>query len=962
MAVDSLGNLFFADNRNHRVRKVGADGIITTVAGNGYTERPSGNGGYSGDGGAATNARLNRPQGVAVDGLGNVFIADSSNRRIRKVDTKGIITTVAGRDGFGDFSDGVAATSAYLIDPTAVAGDGAGNLLIAEPFRYRVRKVGANHIISTVAGNGIQGYSGDGGAATNANLSGSFYGVALDGSGNLFIADSGNNRIRKVGTNGIITTVAGTGIAGSFEEGGAATDADLNAPWGTAVDAAGNIFLAEGNRVRKVEINGRITSVTAAANAMALDLAVDSLGNLFIANSDNHRIRKILAYGPTLELNNAAAQQAGNYDVVVTSPFGSVTSGVAVLAVAQPPADIADDFSDGNDDGWTRYDALAGSYADYIPATFTVTDGHYRIRIPKPPTNPTGYVRALPYRADQTYTDFEVAADAVAWDESTGSWVGVLGRMNQIGTGKTAGYMLWYYPPNHVLSLNILRNEAGSAIAPSVALTLDPTHQYRFTLTGIGERLTGTVVDLAAPDVVLASITGMSAAYPSGYCGLLCGSFTGADVTYDNFVARTPSPAPPSLNLTAAPGVQFQKPVRYATGLFPHGIDKGDFNRDGSLDLVVANSRGSSVSVFLGHADGSFTKQQDYAVGAGPLSPVAAKFNADDFLDLVVANGSSTNVSVLLGQAGGTLADKVNFTVGSKPTSIAVGDFNKDGALDLVTANSGSTNVSVLLGNGDGAFKDKTDYTVGKAPLVVRAADLNGDGFLDLVTANSGEDTISVLLGRGDGSFQDKVSYPVGKGPCSGAIGDFNGDGHPDVAVANRSANSVMVLPGKADGTLGAPVSTTFVRSPWDLVVADLNNDGQADLVVTTTVVGQVALLLGTGDGSFGSASSVLDVGDNCTDAIVADFNRDQQPDLAVVCQFGDRFEVLFNRGKPAVASPAVELSWPLPADEYVLEAADAVVGSWTPVNTAPVDLPSQKRAVGLERTGNQRYFRLRKP
>ena len=170
------------------------NGIITTMAGNG-------NNGYSGDGGAATSARLNQPQRVALDSHGNLFIADTFNNRVRKVDTNGIITTVAG-GGSESLGDGGAATNATLNEPYGMAVDSTGNLLITDTYNYRLRKVDTNGIITTAAGNGTNGYSGDGGLATKAMLSGPS-GVAVDSYGNLFIADLGNNRIRKVDTYGI---------------------------------------------------------------------------------------------------------------------------------------------------------------------------------------------------------------------------------------------------------------------------------------------------------------------------------------------------------------------------------------------------------------------------------------------------------------------------------------------------------------------------------------------------------------------------------------------------------------------------------------------------------------------------------------------------------------------------------------------------------------------------------------
>jgi len=225
-------------------------GLISTVAGNGTA-------GFSGDGGPATSASLNDPAGVAVDSLGNLFISDWANERVRKVDANtGFISTVAGNGTEGFSGDGGPATSASLNDPTGVAVDSLGNLYIGEQDNERVRKVDANTgLISTVAGDGTKGFSGDGGPATSASL----YepsGVAVDSLGNLFIADSINHRIRKVDANtGIISTVAGNGTLGFGGDVGPATSASLNYPFGVALDSAGNFFIAdnENHRLRKVE-------------------------------------------------------------------------------------------------------------------------------------------------------------------------------------------------------------------------------------------------------------------------------------------------------------------------------------------------------------------------------------------------------------------------------------------------------------------------------------------------------------------------------------------------------------------------------------------------------------------------------------------------------------------------------------------------------------------------------------
>ena len=255
VAVDAAGNLYIADTGNARIRKVAPGGTITTVAGNGV-------GGYSGDGGPATAASLDRPPGVALDAAGNLYIADYWNNRIRKVAPGGTITTVAG-NGVGGYSgDGGPATAASLAYPAGVVVDAAGNLYIADHDNARIRKVTPGGTITTVAGNGVHGYSGDGGPATAASLS---YpkGVAVDAAGNLYIADMYNYRIRKVTPAGVITTAAGNGVQGYSGDGGPATAASLNYQTGVAVDAAGNLYSAGWTdyRIRKVTPGGTISTV-----------------------------------------------------------------------------------------------------------------------------------------------------------------------------------------------------------------------------------------------------------------------------------------------------------------------------------------------------------------------------------------------------------------------------------------------------------------------------------------------------------------------------------------------------------------------------------------------------------------------------------------------------------------------------------------------------------------------------
>ena len=303
VAVDAAGNLYIADPEDQRIRRVDPSGAISTFAGTG--ER-----GFDGDGGTALLARFSSPTDVEVDTAGNLYIADSSNHRIRKVDPSGIITTIAGTDERGFDGDGGPAVEARLHLPRDVAVDAAGNLFIADASNHRIRRVDPSGIISTVAGTGERGFSVGYGPAVQAMLS-FLTGVAVDTAGNLYIADYENRRVRKVDPSGIITTFAGTGEADFFiQEGGQAVQATLSLPHGVAVDSSGNVFIADsGNaRIHRVDPSGIITTVagtnvqgftgdggpaTLARVYVPSGVAVDAAGNLFIADTGNRRIRKV---------------------------------------------------------------------------------------------------------------------------------------------------------------------------------------------------------------------------------------------------------------------------------------------------------------------------------------------------------------------------------------------------------------------------------------------------------------------------------------------------------------------------------------------------------------------------------------------------------------------------------------------------------------------------------------------
>jgi hypothetical protein len=299
------GSLYLADTFNNRIRRIAPDGVISTVAG-------TGTGGYGGDGGRATAARLHWPHDVEVDAAGNVWVADSANSRIRMVSPDGIIRTVVGTGTAGFNGDGRLGTATRINRPKGLEIT-ATTLWFTDGDNNRIRTMDlATRIVRTVAGSGPRGSSGDGGPAVLARLNGPRM-ISLDSVGNLYIADSFNHRIRRVGTDGVITTVAGTGVAGFSGDGGPATAAQLSEPRGLSLLDDATLYIADtvNARIRRVDLpTGVITTVVGngakrfggdggpaiqASLRNPRGVSFDAQGRLLIADTLNNRIRVVAA-------------------------------------------------------------------------------------------------------------------------------------------------------------------------------------------------------------------------------------------------------------------------------------------------------------------------------------------------------------------------------------------------------------------------------------------------------------------------------------------------------------------------------------------------------------------------------------------------------------------------------------------------------------------------------------------
>lgn len=295
ITVDGIGNLFVCDQHNNRIRKIDANGIVSTFAGNGSFNFQNGQG---------TNSAFRSPIGIDADANGNLYIADKDNAQIRKIDPNGNVTTYAGGAGSG-YQDGPAAIARFS-HPNRVGVAPNGDVYVADASNYRIRKIDLSGNVTTVMGNGSFGFQD--GPALSAQLrnAGDF---AFDGAGNVYFTDSGNHRIRKIDNNGIVTTVAGTGNAG-FQDGGATT-ASFNYPSGLVMDNVGNLIVGgEGShRIRIIDVNGNVTTLSGTSQgygdgvaALAqfngpLAIELDGNGDIVVADFANHRIRKVEGLG-----------------------------------------------------------------------------------------------------------------------------------------------------------------------------------------------------------------------------------------------------------------------------------------------------------------------------------------------------------------------------------------------------------------------------------------------------------------------------------------------------------------------------------------------------------------------------------------------------------------------------------------------------------------------------------------
>lgn len=769
-------NLYVADTANNVVRSIDlAGGLEMIVAGGGIDGL--------GDGGPATSARLSAPSGIAFDSAGNLFIADAGNHRIRVVTTAGTISTFAGNGVAGFSGDTGAATAAMLNDPAAVVVDPSGWVLIADSGNNRIRRVDSG-IVTTVAGTGIPGFSGDGGQATAAALN-SPRGLAVDTSGNVYIGDSWNNRVRKVTGAGTIATVAGTGVAGFSGEGGDATSAALNSPRGLAVDGTGALLIADlfNHRIRRVE-SGVITSVvgtgvpgfsgdggipTGAALNFPTGVAVSPAGTIYVADNGNYRVRSVSG--------GVIATIAGTG----WPSFGG-DGGLALAAQFDFVRDVAPDGSGG---------------------VYVADRNNNRVRR----VDAGGLSSTIAGNGDATFSGDGGAAAAASLRSPSGVAVGPDGSVYVADTG------------NHrvrKISGGVITTVAGTGIAGSS-----------------GDGGIATSASLRSPEDVIVGPSGALYIADTGnrkirrIAGGVISTVAGVGTTGS---AGDGGPAT-SAQLATPSGIAFDS----AGVLFI--ADTGNHRVRKVADGIISTVAGTGVAAFGGDGGAPTSAQLNFPVGVA-VDATGKLFIADTGNHRIRVAESGT-ISTLAGtglpgfggDGGPGSAARLNFPrgLGLGPTGPLLVADSMNGRVRAVSVSSPSADLATEVRSalphlyvGDGATAIFTISNAGPngATGVVAAVSLPGS--LDVVSAGASQGTcapagaafecaLGSIAAGGNLTLNIEVSAS-GPGPSSVVV-SVDGD-QPDPAPANDAASSSTTIDPSSD------VRITSMAAVPDPVVA----------------------------------------------------------------------------------------------------------------------------------------------
>ncbi|MEX0878245.1 MAG: FG-GAP-like repeat-containing protein [Thermoanaerobaculia bacterium] len=367
-------------------------------------------------------------------------------------------------------------------------------------------------------------------------------------------------------------------------------------------------------------------------------------------------------------------------------------------------------------------------------------------------------------------------------------------------------------------------------------------------------------------------------AYPAGYNPreIVVADFNGD--TLSDLAVTNPGGYSVSVLLGNGDGT-FGPPIAASTDYNPQGLDAGDFDGNGDVDLAVGSN--SAVSILIGNGDGTFQPPASYSAGNGYVYSVkVAQLDTGGTLDVILTTEYTGSVYVLLGDGDGTFGAATAFPAGGASRDIALGDFDEDGALDVVAAHHGGNTVSLLLGGGDGTLFPPLSFAAGTAPTYIESGDFDGNGHLDVAVTT--QSYMTVLLGNGGGSFGAALQYPAGPSPGPFVVGDFDADGVLDLAIVQEGGQeAVLILRGDGDGGFSLSDSYLAAGAGAGIADGDFNGDGLPDLAVSNSGAGTVSILIANGNGRFAAGRNIATSGGVRTIA-KGDFDGDGIPDLAV--------------------------------------------------------------------------------
>ncbi|MFZ0792469.1 MAG: FG-GAP-like repeat-containing protein [Candidatus Korobacteraceae bacterium] len=812
--------------------------------------------------------------------------------------------------------NGVSASS--LILPNGLVPDSSGNLYIADGnsrvLFYTAGSTTATQVYGQL-GSFTTNIQNDGGISANSLCA--EYAIALDSSGNLYVADSYNNRVLFY-PSGSMTATRVYGQLGSFttdtmNKGGISANS-LYLPQGVALDSNGNLYVGDvgNNRVlfypsgsttatRVYGQGGSFTTNTVNKGGISASslyqpqaFALDSGGNLYVADYGNSRVlfypsgstTATRVYGQSGSFTTNTPNNGGISANSLWDPYGEALDSAGNLYIVDNRNHRVLFYPSGSTTATQVYGQL-GSFTTNIPVDGGVS------------ANSLYYPEAVTLDSSGNLYIADSGANRVLMYPPT-TTPGIYSPVNQSSLAGTSATFWWAgYPGASNYWLDIGSTPGGNNYLQSGPL---PGSQYSLTAAGLPSN--GSTVYVTWWYEVGGSWSYTEYQYTAFNVALEEGvlttptpgsTFSGSTVTFDWTAGSGASNYWLDVGSTPGGNNYYQsQPLGNVLTVTVNGLPTNGTPVYVTLYSFVGGqwlSSGYTYTAYNVYAPSplSFRTAVNYGTDLFPYSVAVGDFNGDGKLDLVTVNYGANDASVLLGNGDGTFHTAVNYGVGSMPDWVTVGDFNRDGKLDLAVANecgndptcqSGGT-VGVLLGNGDGTFQTMVSYKTGANSASVAVGDFNGDGKPDLVVTNYGSANVSVLLGNGDGTFQTAVNYRVGSVPTSVAVGDFNGDGKLDLAVSNESSNDVSVLLGNGDGTFQAAVNYAAGSGAYWVTAGDLRGNGKLDLVVANLAGNNVSVLLGNGDGTFQAAVN-YGMGNEPESVALADFNGDGKPDLAV--------------------------------------------------------------------------------